>query len=63
MCPPIWKNCIGSSKPYRYNPRSGKGSHGILYVGDQRTTVKYGELATGTFHTMLKQLDIAKEEF
>lgn len=50
-------------KAYHYDPRQGKGSHGILYVGDHRTTVKRGELATGTFRNMLKQLDIPKEDF
>ena len=50
-------------KTYRFNPRLGKGSHGMLYIGARRTTVKQGELATGTFRNMLKQLDIAKEDF
>jgi mRNA interferase HicA len=50
-------------KTYRFDPRHGKGSHGMLYVGDRRTTVKQGELAAGTFRNMLQQLDIAKEEF
>ena len=48
---------------YRFDTRHGKGSHGMLYVGDRRTTVKQGELATGTFRNMLQQLDIAKEDF
>lgn len=52
-----------TGKIYRFNPRFGKGSHGMLYIGDQRTTVKHGELAAGTFRNMLKQLDIAKEDF
>ena len=50
-------------KTYRFDPRHGKGSHGMLYVGDRRTTVKQGEFAAGTFRNMLQQLDIAKEEF
>lgn len=50
-------------KSYHFDPRQGKGSHGILYVGDHRTTVKQGKLAPGTFRNMLKQLDIPKEDF
>lgn len=52
-----------TGKKFRFAPRHGKGSHGMLYVGDRRTTVKQGELAAGTFRNMLQQLDIAKEEF
>ena len=48
---------------YRFDTRHGKGSHGMLYVGDRRTTVKQGELAAGTFRNMLQQLNIAKEDF
>lgn len=50
-------------KPFRFDPRHGKGSHGVLYVGDRRTTVKHGELKPGAFQSMLKQLDIPKEDF
>ena len=52
-----------TGKAYRFDTRQGKGSHGMLYVGDRRTTVKQGELAEGTFRNMLQQLDIAKEDF
>lgn len=41
----------------------GKGGHRLLYVGDRRTAVQTGEIATGTFHAMLKQLGIPKDEF
>ena len=52
-----------SGLSYRFDPRHGKGSHGMLYLGDHCTTVKRGELAAGTLRNMLKQLDIQKEEF
>ena len=48
---------------FRFDPRRGKGSHGALYVGQRRTIVKLGELKPGTFHGMLKQLDISVEDF
>ena len=52
-----------TGKAFRFDPRHGKGSHGVLYVGDRRTIVKRGELKPGTFRAMLKQLDIPKEDF
>ncbi len=38
----------------------GKGSHGTLYFGDRRTTVKdrKAELGTGLLHAMLAQLGL-----
>jgi mRNA interferase HicA len=38
----------------------GKGSHGILYFGEELTTVRNpkDELKTGTLHGMLKQLGL-----
>ena len=48
---------------FRYVPRRGKGSHGALYVGENRTIVKQGRIAPGLFHAMLKQLGFAKEDF
>ena len=52
-----------TGKTCRFDPRRGKGSHGTLYVGARRTTVKRGELTPSTFRNMLRQLDIAKEDF
>ena len=52
-----------TGKAFRFDPRHGKGSHGVLYVGDRRTIIKRGELKPGTFRAMLKQLDIPKEDF
>ncbi len=41
-----------------------KGSHGMLYYGDKKTTVRNlkDELKTGTFKAMLKQLGISEAE-
>lgn len=47
----------------RFDPRRGKGSHGLLYLGDRRTVVKRGELKPAALRGMLKQLDIPKEQF
>ena len=52
-----------TGRTIRFDPRQGKGSHGALYVGDRRTTVKRGKLKAGTLHSMLKQLNIPKEDF
>ena len=52
-----------TGKKFRFDQRRGKGSHGVLYVGDRRTIVKRVELKPGTFRAMLKQLDIPKEGF
>ena len=48
---------------FRYEADRGKGSHGLLHVGDRRTIVSHGELATGTVRGMLKQLGIDREDF
>ena len=45
-------------------PDLGKGSHGILILGDRRTVVRNpeDELKTGTLHAMLKQLGLSRED-
>ena len=48
---------------FEFEPAKGKGSHGRLRLGTGETTVSRGELKTGTYHAMLKQLGISKEEF
>ena len=42
----------------------GKGSHGLLILGDQRTVVRNpkDELKTGTYHAMLKQLGLTEKD-
>ena len=52
-----------TDKAFRFDARRGKGSHGLLYVGDRRTVVKHGELKPGTLRNMLKQLEIPREDF
>ena len=49
---------------YEWRPDLGKGSHGILIVGDKRTVVRNAkdELKTGTLHAMLKQLGLSRED-
>lgn len=45
---------------YAWHPDMGKGSHGVLKLGDRRTVVRNlkDELKTGTLHAMLKQLGL-----
>lgn len=42
----------------------GKGSHGMLYLGERRTTVKHrqAELGTGLLHAMLRQLGLTVDD-
>ena len=42
----------------------GRGSHGTLYFGPQRTTVKHrqAELSPGLLHAMLAQLGLTLED-
>lgn len=48
--------------PCEWHPDLGKGSHGVLILGDRRTVVRNpkDELKTGTFHAMLKQLGLSR---
>ncbi|HOT29870.1 MAG TPA: type II toxin-antitoxin system HicA family toxin [Candidatus Ozemobacteraceae bacterium] len=45
-------------------PDRGKGSHGVLTLGNARTIVRnpQDELKSGTFHGMCKQLGIRPDE-
>lgn len=47
-----------------WDPDMGKGSHGVLKFGNERTTVRNpkDELKTGTYHAMLKQLSLTDKE-
>ena len=42
----------------------GKGSHGVLTLGDRRTVVRNpkDELKTGAYHGMLKQLGLTERD-
>lgn len=48
--------------PCEWHHDMGKGSHGLLILGDRRTVVRNprDELKTGTFHAMLKQLGLSR---
>jgi mRNA interferase HicA len=46
-----------------FDPSHGKGSHGMLYIGDRRASVKRSEIGRGLLNAMLKQLNIKKEDF
>lgn len=43
----------------------GKGSHGVLILGERRTVVPdlKAELKSGTYHALLKQLGLTHEDF
>ena len=47
-----------------WRPDRGKGSHGLLTLGERRTVVRNpkDELKTGTYHAMLKQLGLTESE-
>jgi len=47
-----------------WRPERGKGSHGLLTLGERRTVVRNpkDELKTGTYHAMLKQLGLTESE-
>lgn len=49
----------------RFVPKRGPGSHGTLYVGDRKTTVKdrKEEIGKGLLAKMLKDLGINRDEF
>lgn len=49
---------------FEWRPDLGKGSHGILLLGERRTVVRNSkdELKTGTLHAMLKQLGLSRRD-
>ena len=48
----------------RYDPHPGRGSHGALYYGARRTTVKdlRKELSPGLLRDMLAQLGLSRRD-
>jgi len=50
-------------EPVNWSPGRGKGSHGLLTLGDRTTTVKDGELSPRYVKVLLRQLRIHEEEF
>lgn len=49
---------------FEWRPDRGKGSHGVLILGDRRTVVRNpkDELKRGTYHAMLKQLGLTDKD-
>lgn len=49
---------------FEVNSERGKGSHVTIYYADRYTVLRNprDDLKTGTYHAMLKQLDIDKSE-
>ena len=47
-----------------WRPDRGKGSHGVLTLGEKRTVVRNpkDEVRTGTYHAMLKQLGLTQHD-
>lgn len=50
--------------PFEWHPNMGKGSHGVLILGNRRTVVRNpkDELKIGTLSRMLNQLGLKKED-
>ena len=48
---------------FHFDSGRGKGSHGMLYIGSCRASVKRSEIGRGLLNAMLKQLNIKKEDF
>jgi mRNA interferase HicA len=46
----------------RLDKAHGKGSHGTLFLGDRRTTVKHSEIGPGLLAKMLRQLGLTKRD-
>ena len=48
----------------RFDQERGKGSHGTLYFGDRRTTLKdrRAEIRPGLLHAMLRQLGLSERD-
>ena len=54
--------CKARCVTYGYNATEGDGSHGMIYVGDRKTTAKHGEWTKIYLEIVLKQLGIPKNE-
>lgn len=60
----IQKHAKAKGLAFEWRPERGKGSHGLLILGDRRTVVRNpkDELKTGTYHAMLKQLGLTEKD-
>lgn len=52
----------GRGVHYDFDPKRGIGSHGTVELGDRKTIVPDGELASGTLAAILRQLGITKND-
>ena len=46
-----------------FDPDRGKGSHGLLQMGNRSTIVKHSEIGPGLLASMLKDLGIDRKDF
>jgi mRNA interferase HicA len=60
----VQKHAKRSGIAFAWRADRGKGSHGILTLGDLRTVVRNpkDELKTGTYYAMLKQLGLTEHD-
>jgi mRNA interferase HicA len=60
----ILKHAKATGVACEWRPDRGKGSHGVLILGDRRTVVRNpkDELKTGTYYAMLKQLGLTERD-
>lgn len=60
----IQKYAKANGVAFEWRPERGKGSHGMLVLGERRTVVRNpkDELKTGTYHAMLKQLALTQND-
>ena len=60
----VQKHANAKGLAFEWRPERGKGSHGLLILGNRRTVVRNpkDELKTGTYHGMLKQLGLTEKD-
>ena len=60
----VGKYAKANGLAFNWRADRGKGSHGVLILGDRRTVVRNpkDELKTGTYYAMLKQLGITDRD-
>ncbi len=60
----VQKHAKRNGISFAWRADRGKGSHGLLTLGDRRTVVRNpkDELKTGTYHAMLKQLGLTERD-
>lgn len=60
----VQKYAKSASLVCEWRPDRGKGSHGVLILGDRRTVVRNpkDELKTGTYYAMLKQIGLTEQD-